>query len=649
MPSTPLPAEILAQASVAVVATDLLGRVTYLNLGAERLYGATLVEAFGRHVKDVVSLPGDHESVDQIVAAVNAQGEWVGSTWARNADGARISLLLTVTPLRSRGRVVGMVGVAIDNTDRHKAESEHARLAAAVDQTAESVMIADAQANIVYVNPAFERISGYTLPEVVGKNPRILQSGDQSPTYYRLMWKTLSAGRTWSGELVNRRKDGSLYREQATITPVFDSAGELSTYVAVKRDITRLREIEETLAESTRNRLAVIQALAHLTAAGSVAENAHEIASALLTLPGVDRSGVIAFEDADVTTLIGFRGPPSHPVQEGEGMPLPRAAYLRERALLGPWVESTDVSVADGEYGARLAASGLLAVVYAPFGHGQALGLIAVGTDQVAVASRMANYLPIAVEFAATATYLLGEGLRARRSLAAERGQIESILEAQAFKPVFQPIVDMEQGLTIGFEALTRFDVPTPPDQVFESAAILGLGLDLEVATLRASIRAAEGLPDGNWLSLNVSPSLVLESDRLRDLLAAQSRPIVLEITEHIRIADYEALRSAYLSLGGGIRLAVDDAGAGVANFEHIIELRPDFLKIDIGFIRGVDMDLTRQALIAGLRHFALATNCLLIAEGVETEAERTTLRTLGVHLGQGFLLGRPAEAAQWR
>jgi EAL domain-containing protein (putative c-di-GMP-specific phosphodiesterase class I) len=261
----------------------------------------------------------------------------------------------------------------------------------------------------------------------------------------------------------------------------------------------------------------------------------------------------------------------------------------------------------------------------------------------------MANHLPIAVEFAATATYLLGEGLRARRSSSTERRQIESILATQSFKPVFQPVVDMEQGLAIGFEALTRFDASTPADQVFESAVTVGLGLDLEVATLRASIRAAEGLPDGPWLSLNVSPGLVLESDRLRDLLAAQSRPIVLEITEHVQIADYEALRSAYLSLGSGIRLAVDDAGAGAANFEHILELRPDFLKIDIGFVRGVDMDLTRQALIAGLRHFALATNCLLIAEGVETEAQRNTLRTLGLHLGQGFLLGRPAEAAQWR
>jgi EAL domain-containing protein (putative c-di-GMP-specific phosphodiesterase class I) len=101
-------------------------------------------------------------------------------------------------------------------------------------------------------------------------------------------------------------------------------------------------------------------------------------------------------------------------------------------------------------------------------------------------------------------------------------------------------------------------------------------------------------------------------------------------------------------SLGPDVRLAVDDAGAGVANFSHIVSLRPDFVKIDVSLVRGVNHDLTRQALIVGLRHFARATNGWLIAEGVETEEERQTLLGLDLEHGQGYLFGRPASASTW-
>jgi EAL domain-containing protein (putative c-di-GMP-specific phosphodiesterase class I) len=123
----------------------------------------------------------------------------------------------------------------------------------------------------------------------------------------------------------------------------------------------------------------------------------------------------------------------------------------------------------------------------------------------------------------------------------------------------------------------------------------------------------------------------------------------VLEITEHEAIGAYEPLRAASARLGTDVRFAVDDAGAGVANFNHLVGLRPDFVKIDASLIRGVDTDLSRAALVVGLVHFAAAAGCQVIAEGIETEAEGATVAGLGVLLGQGFLLGRPAEAATWR
>jgi EAL domain-containing protein (putative c-di-GMP-specific phosphodiesterase class I) len=118
---------------------------------------------------------------------------------------------------------------------------------------------------------------------------------------------------------------------------------------------------------------------------------------------------------------------------------------------------------------------------------------------------------------------------------------------------------------------------------------------------------------------------------------------VVLEVTEHVPVADYAVLRSAIGSLRPEVRVAVDDAGAGVANFSHILELRPAFVKLDMRLVRGIEADRTRQALVLGLLHFASESRSQTVAEGVETAEELAMLRELGVPLAQGYLLGRPA------
>jgi EAL domain-containing protein (putative c-di-GMP-specific phosphodiesterase class I) len=152
----------------------------------------------------------------------------------------------------------------------------------------------------------------------------------------------------------------------------------------------------------------------------------------------------------------------------------------------------------------------------------------------------------------------------------------------------------------------------------------------------------------GTWLSLNVSPGLIVEASGLARVLADRDRPVVLEITEHVAIDDYGAVRSAIDRLGQGVRVAVDDAGAGIANFSHLVELRPRLVKVDAGLIRDLDTDLARQAVVVGLVHFAAKAGCEVIAEGIETEAERTTAHGLGVTHGQGFLIARPAPVGEF-
>ena len=139
-----------------------------------------------------------------------------------------------------------------DITERKKSAEETARLVWAVEQSAESIVMTDSQGQIVYVNPAFERISGWTREEAVGENPRILKSGRQDDAFYRKMWQTLSRGESWSGCLVNRRKDGSLFEEEATISPLRDATGVIVNYVAVKRDVTREKALQQQLFQAQK-------------------------------------------------------------------------------------------------------------------------------------------------------------------------------------------------------------------------------------------------------------------------------------------------------------------------------------------------------------------------------------------------------------
>jgi PAS domain S-box-containing protein len=153
---------------------------------------------------------------------------------------------ITASPVRdASGDIVAGVEVIRDITVRRRGEEDRARLAMAVDQAAEAVVVTDREGTIVYVNPAFERITGFSKEEAIGKTPRILHSGKQDESFYREMWGTLLRGEAWEGHFINRKKDGSLYEEDATISPVRDSSGDIVSFVAVKRDVTRMVTLEK--------------------------------------------------------------------------------------------------------------------------------------------------------------------------------------------------------------------------------------------------------------------------------------------------------------------------------------------------------------------------------------------------------------------
>ncbi len=248
--------------------------------------------------------------------------------------------------------------------------------------------------------------------------------------------------------------------------------------------------------------------------------------------------------------------------------------------------------------------------------------------------------------FADMAAGQLAERMDAERSVRSKIERIERAVAEEAFGFVLQPIFEFGSDRPSGFEILSRFtsDPTRTPDVWFNEAAEVGLGEVLEVAVIRKALDLLRQMPDDVYVSLNASPQTVIGGALAPLLAQAPLARIVLEITEHAPVPDYAALDAALAPLrSSGMRLAIDDAGAGYSGLQHIVRLKPDMIKLDMTLTRGINVDPARQALASALIFYAQMTQCVIIAEGVETRDELDTLRMLGVPRGQGYFLGRPA------
>lgn len=232
---------------------------------------------------------------------------------------------------------------------------------------------------------------------------------------------------------------------------------------------------------------------------------------------------------------------------------------------------------------------------------------------------------------------------------AAKRKRIADTIEAEAIGLVFQPIYRTADDSLAAFEVLARFEpsLGRGPDAWFADADEVGLGEELELLALRKALEAAPALSPRVKLSVNLSPA-ALASPRLADLLAgARLDRLVIELTEHAAVASYERLRESLGPLRSrGLGLAIDDVGAGHATLRHVLDLAPEFIKLDMSLIRNIDTHSGRRALAEALTGYGRRIGCEIVAEGVETEAEYAVLRGIGVTRVQGFLTGRPMPLA---
>jgi EAL domain-containing protein (putative c-di-GMP-specific phosphodiesterase class I)/DNA-binding response OmpR family regulator len=351
---------------------------------------------------------------------------------------------------------------------------------------------------------------------------------------------------------------------------------------------------------------------------------------------GVDGAAIIHFGALEVTT-IASSGTLRRRFRPNRALPRRLGRDLAERAAAGPWLEA-----ASGMVDRRSSPND---VAYIPFRLGptaEPLGLLAYAQGNESSIGPLSHRLPELIDATDFIVVVLRPAVERAETADATIGRIQRIIAGRQFEIHLQPIVRLVGGEVVAVEALTRFDDDSAPEALFGEAATFGLGAPLERAAVEAAIEAATQLPASVALSVNLSADALQHDRALRELLASSERSLIVELTEHERIDDYAGVRAALELLGPGVKLAIDDAGSGFASLRHIFALRPDYVKFDIEWVRGIDRDPIRRALVSGLVYFGRETGCELIAEGIETEGELTTLRELGIGLGQGYLLGRP-------
>ena len=246
----------------------------------------------------------------------------------------------------------------------------------------------------------------------------------------------------------------------------------------------------------------------------------------------------------------------------------------------------------------------------------------------------------------------LGHEAAVLEDLDRNRREVLDLMAPGHMSTLLQPIVGLRQGNTIGVEALTRFTRPPirPPDLWFARAARLGVATQLELAAIERALALLDRVPARWHVAVNAAPAVLATGGVARLLDRADASRVVVEVTEHAEVDDYDRVGAALDDLRRmGVRIAVDDVGAGFSSFRHVLNLRPDILKVDRSLVRGCDGDGMRRAMVESIVGFARRARATVVAEAVETPTELATLQALGVDAAQGYLFAAPSDPEDLR
>jgi diguanylate cyclase (GGDEF)-like protein/PAS domain S-box-containing protein len=654
---------LLESSPIAVSVARADGReVVYDNPAYATLINVERDQAVGKNPILYYTRPEEYGQIVRRLAAgekitnklVELSIPSTGTTWA----------LATYVPMTWRGEAA-VLGWFYDITDLILAQKQMALAQAAFDNTHEGIIVTDADNNILSVNRAFTDITGYAADEVMGRNPRFLQSGHHDPAFYRQMRTSITERGGWRGEVWNRRKGGETYPEWLNISVIRDGSGRITHHVAVFADITE-----------QKSAIARIEHLAHhdpLTGLPNRALLADRLRQAILQAKRA--AGMVAVLFLDLDRFKTINDSLGHPI--GDGL----LCEVAERLLRCVRAADTVARLGGDEFVVLLAeveglggvtrvADSVQDAISQPLvieGHSlkvtPSIGISLYPRDghNVNTLLKSADNAMYHAKSAGRATFrFFSEEMDAR---AHESFQIESdlrlALERQEFVLYYQPQVEGEDGRLVGMEALLRWQHPgrglLAPGAFLGVAEDTGLIVPIGEWVLREACRACRAWQAaGRELRIAVNLSAqqfrqVNLQDLVRSVLAEtglDSRWLELEITESLLVEPTEQVMAILVNLNTlGVRLSIDDFGTGYSSLNYLKLYPIDQLKIDKSFVDGVARDPNDRAIAQAVVALARALDLETIAEGVEDENQLRVLRELGCNTFQGYYFGRPAAA----
>ena len=608
---------------------------------------------------------------DKINAAVREKGEYAlefrviwpdGSVHWQAAKGQAF--------YDNAGRTTRMVGISMDIDGRKYAEERLQLQAATLEAAANAIVITDSHGTITWVNHAFTTMTGYSKEEVLGKNPSVLKSGNQPESYYANLWSTISSGKIWRGEIINRRKDGTTYNEEMTITPVKQGVGNAAAtqFVAIKQDITDRKAAE--------NRVEFLAYYDSLTGLPNRALLQDRLARAVAGARRREDRVALLFLDLDrfknVNDSLG------HSVGD---------------LLLQEVAERLKRFGRDQDTVARLGGDEFVVV----------LNSIKDVPDAAAAADRLVKSMtaefviqdhPITVSCSlgisifpehGTDGETLIKNADAAMYCAKEKGRnnfqfftadmnaqvvermtlensLRTSLDNKELFLMYQPQMDIATRRITGLEAVLRWQHPefglVPPDKFIRIAEYTGLIMPIGEWVLKTACSQArqwqnEGLPALS-VAVNVSAVQFRQEDfcevirRVLYETGLEPRYLELELTESLLLANADVMLSVVEELNAmGLTLAIDDFGTGYSNFGYLKRFRVSKLKIDRVFIRDVAVNPDDAAITSAIISMAKSLNLKVIAEGVENEAQMSFLRAHRCDEIQGYYFSKPLAVDQ--
>jgi diguanylate cyclase (GGDEF)-like protein/PAS domain S-box-containing protein len=563
------------------------------------------------------------------------------------------------------GHTTRMAGISMDIDERKHAEERLYLQVAALEAAANAIVITDSHGTIVWVNHAFTTMTGYSKEEALGKNPRLLRSGKQPESYYANLWSTISSGKVWRGEIVNRRKDGTTYTEEMTITPVTRHVSNPANgyFVAIKQDITQRKNAERQVQYH-----AYYDALTRLPNRTLLQDR---LSNALARARRQKDKVALLFLDLDRFKFVND--------SLGHSMGDLLLQEVAERFKRWAREQDTVARLGGDEFlimltqvkdvaDAAVAAGRLMNAMTAEFvvqGHSLSIGCsvgISIFPEHGADCETLIKNADAAM-YSAKADgrnnfRFFTEDMNAQ---AVERLTLESSLRSALAKEqlflMYQPQMDIATGKITGLEALLRWQHPElgliPPDKFIRIAENCGLIVPIGEWVLRTACCQArkwqeEGLPAVS-VAVNVSAIQFRQEDfceTIRKVLketCLAPEYLELELTESLLLANADVMLSVVEELKAmGLTLAIDDFGTGYSSFSYLKRYRVGKLKIDRVFIRDVAVNPDDAAITTAIISMAKSLRLKVIAEGVETEEQMSFLRAHQCDEIQGYYFSKP-------